>query len=160
MAYEIHTENLSLRTLKIMPRNLNEIVCQWISASVYVLTSYMCAERTTCFFYLLCIYFLSISVTLLLVILWRTSLLSTLLRLAEIWTSDFSLQQTGVLYCIGAVCRLDWYRGVTTVVIGLLEVIWVGHADSLNDNSSELVLADLEQPRMCRAWVRVRGEKG
>jgi hypothetical protein len=36
------------------------------------------------FFYFLCIYFLSISVTLELVILWRTSLLSTLLRLAEI----------------------------------------------------------------------------
>ncbi len=114
MAYEIHTENLSLRTLKIMPRNLNEIVRSWISASVYVLT---CARReAACFFNFLCIYFLSISVTLELVILWRASLLSTLLRLAEIWTSDFSLQQAGALYCIDATVLYVYVASIGTEV--------------------------------------------
>ncbi len=34
MIWKIHTKTLSLRTLKIMPRNLSDIVCSWIRLQV------------------------------------------------------------------------------------------------------------------------------
>jgi len=77
MAYEIHTENSQDYAQKPQ-RN-----CTSMNFGFSIRT-YMCAERTTCFFNFLCRYFFSISVTLELVILWRASLLLTLLRLAEI----------------------------------------------------------------------------